>query len=141
MGEKHTFTIEAPYGTDDARVRKVLINRFPITRNWVNDDDAQFMDGIMRGDPRDPTKTTKQYMQWQRGPGATTPPKDMTGWVDTSLQNGIWLVLVIHGIEGIGSGAMPLQVVRTYLRGTSRASPISCGSPPTATRPSTSASG
>jgi peptidoglycan/xylan/chitin deacetylase (PgdA/CDA1 family) len=116
MGEPHTFTIEAPFGIGDDRVRKVLINRFPLTRNWVNDDDAQFMDGIMRGDPRDPTKTTKPYMQWQRGPGPTTPFEEMTGWVDTSLQNGIWLVLVIHGVEGIGSSAIPAERVRAYFQ-------------------------
>jgi peptidoglycan/xylan/chitin deacetylase (PgdA/CDA1 family) len=114
MGEQHTFTIEAPYGTADERVRKVLINRFPLTRNWVNDDDAQFMDGIMRGDPKDPTKTAKAYMQWQRGPGPTTPLEEMTGWVDTSLTNGIWLVLVIHGVEGIGSSPIPADRVRAY---------------------------
>jgi peptidoglycan/xylan/chitin deacetylase (PgdA/CDA1 family) len=32
MGEKHLFSIEAPYGIDDERVRKVLINRFPCPR-------------------------------------------------------------------------------------------------------------
>ena len=36
MGAKHLFSIEAPYGIDDERVRKVLINRFPLTRNWVS---------------------------------------------------------------------------------------------------------
>jgi len=114
MGDKHLFSIEAPYGIDDERVRKVLINRFPLTRNWVSDSDAEFMDGIMRGDRRDPAATTKPYMEWERGPVTATTVDEMKGWVDTSLKTGTWLVLVIHGIEGIGYQPLPTQNVREY---------------------------
>jgi hypothetical protein len=38
----------------------------------------------------------------------------MTGWVDTSLENGTWLVLVIHGIEGVGSSPLQTDRVRAY---------------------------
>jgi peptidoglycan/xylan/chitin deacetylase (PgdA/CDA1 family) len=114
MGEKHLFSIEAPYGIDDDRVRKVLINRFPLTRNWVSDADAEFMDGIMRGDSRDPAKTTKPYMEWERGPVTNTPLAEMTGWIDTSLDHGTWLVLVIHGVEGVGYQPIPAERLRAY---------------------------
>jgi hypothetical protein len=114
MGEKHLFSIEAPYGIDDERVRKVLINRFPLTRNWVSDSDAEFMDGIMRGDKRDPATSTKPYLEWERGPVTATTVDEMKGWVDTSIKTGTWLVLVIHGVEGIGYQPLPAQNVKEY---------------------------
>ena len=99
LGPKHTFSAEAPYGIDDPRVRPVVSSRFPLTRNWVLDD---FMDGFLRDDRRDPTTSTKEYVEWQRGPLTRTPMETMKGWVDTSIAHGIWLVLVFHGVEGIG---------------------------------------
>ena len=114
MGEKHLFSIEAPYGIDDERVRKVLINRFPLTRNWVSDTDAEFMDGIMRGDKRDPATSTKPYLEWERGPVTATTVDEMKGWVDTSLKTGAWLVLVIHGVDGVGYQPLPTQNVKDY---------------------------
>lgn len=111
LGPKHTFSIEAPYGIDDPRVSKPITTRFPIARNWVLDD---FMDGILRGDKRDPRQSTKEYMQWQRGPAAKTTVEEMKGWVNTSLETSVWLVLVFHGVEGIGYEALPTEVVRSY---------------------------
>jgi peptidoglycan/xylan/chitin deacetylase (PgdA/CDA1 family) len=111
MGEKHTFSIEASYGIHDARVEKILVPRFPLTRNWVTDS---FMDGILRGDNRDPAAMKKEYVQWQRGVITKTPVDQMTGWVDTSLATGAWLVLVIHGVEGIGWEPVPAAHLRAY---------------------------
>jgi peptidoglycan/xylan/chitin deacetylase (PgdA/CDA1 family) len=107
MGDRHLFSIEAPYGIDDERVRKLLINRFPLTRNWVSDSDGEFMDGIMRGDKRDPATSTKPYVEWERGPVTSTTVEEMTGWVDTSMKTGAWLVLVIHGVEAVGYQPLP----------------------------------
>jgi peptidoglycan/xylan/chitin deacetylase (PgdA/CDA1 family) len=114
MGEKHLFSIEAPYGIDDERVRNVLINRFPLTRNWVSDSDSEFMDGIMRGDKRDPASSTRPYVEWERGPVTATTVDEMKGWVDTSVKTGAWLVLVIHGIDGVGYQPLPTQNVKDY---------------------------
>src|SRR5262245_39306194 len=112
MGDKHLFSIEAPYGIDDERVRKLLINRFPLTRNWVSDSDGEFMDGIMRGDKRDPATSTKPYLEWERGPVTATTVEEMTGWVDTSMKTGAWLVLVIQGVEGVGYQPLPAANVK-----------------------------
>jgi hypothetical protein len=111
VGPRHTFSIECPYGIHDERVRPHAESRVPLTRNWVSDD---FMDGIMRGNSRHPKTSTKEYVQWQRGPHANTPLETMTGWVDTSLDHNAWLVLVFHGIEGIGYEALPTEIVRAY---------------------------
>ena len=112
MGDKHTFSIESSYGIHDARVEKILVPRFPLTRNWVTD---AFMDGIFRGDGRDPASMTREYVQWQRGLITKTPPEEMNGWIEKSLATGTWLVLVIHGIEGIGYEPVPAANLRAYL--------------------------
>ena len=114
MGEKHLFSIEAPYGISDEHSRQVVIARFPLVRNWVSDSDAEFMDGIMRGDKRDPATSTKPYMEWERGPVTATTVDEMKGWVDTSLKTGTWLVLVIHGVNGIGYEPLPTENVKAY---------------------------
>ena len=111
LGTKSQFSVEAPFGIDDPRVKDVVASRFPITRNWVLDD---FMAGILRGGRTDPTTSTKEYVQWQRGPLAATPLAEMKGWLDTSLDHGIWLVLVIHGIEGVGWEPITTENLRIY---------------------------
>ena len=111
MGEEHAFSIEASYGIHDPRVEKILVPRFPLTRNWVTD---AFMDGIFRGDDRDPATMKKEYVQWQRGPITKTSVEEMTGWVDKSLATETWLVLVIHGVEGIGYQPIPAAHLRAY---------------------------
>src|SRR5262245_54547189 len=112
MGPRHTFSLECPYGIHDERVRPHAEKRVPQTRNWVSD---KFMDEIIRGDRRDPTGSKHDYVQWQRGPVAKESLDTMKGWIDTSLGHGIWLVLVFHGIEGIGYEALPTEIVRAYL--------------------------
>ncbi|MBZ5619660.1 MAG: polysaccharide deacetylase family protein [Acidobacteriia bacterium] len=111
LGVKHTFSVEAPYGIDDPRVRTIVAARFPLTRNWVTDD---FMDGFLRDDRRDPTTSTREYVQWQRGPLSRTTLDAMKGWVDTSIGHGIWLVLVFHGVEGIGWEPLTTENMRAY---------------------------
>jgi hypothetical protein len=111
MGPAHAFSIEAAYGIHDRRVEEILVPRFPITRNWVTDP---FMEGILRGDARDPATSTTEYVQWQRGLLTRTRVDEMTGWADTSLATGAWLVLVIHGVEGIGYEPVPAAHLRAY---------------------------
>ncbi|MGH9629247.1 MAG: polysaccharide deacetylase family protein [Bryobacteraceae bacterium] len=111
MGPKHTFSVECPYGIHDERILPFVSPRYPLSRNWVTDE---FMEGIMRGDSKDPGDFNKEYVQWQRGPRAKTSLETMKGWVDTTVNNGLWLVLVFHGIEGIGWEALPTETVRAY---------------------------
>jgi hypothetical protein len=57
----------------------------------------------------------KEYIQWQRGPLSKTDPALMNSWVDDILtREDTWLVLVFHGIEGIGWEAIPEDRIRTY---------------------------
>jgi peptidoglycan/xylan/chitin deacetylase (PgdA/CDA1 family) len=109
MGPKHTFTAEIPYGIDDKRVSQIIASRFPLARNWVTDD---FMEGFMRSNWRDPTQSKKEYVQWQRGMASRTTREMIKGWIDTSNEHGIWLVLVIHGVEGIGYEPVTTETLR-----------------------------
>jgi hypothetical protein len=114
VGEKHTYSIEAPFGIRDARVRDLLTKEFLLTRNWVSDADGVFVEGIFRGNNKDVGTSTKPYVLWERGPVSNTTLEQMTGWVDTSLQHGTWLVLVVHGIEGIGYEPIPKDRITAY---------------------------
>jgi hypothetical protein len=38
----------------------------------------------------------------------------MKGWIDTSMKTGAWLVLVIHGVDGIGYQPLPTQNIKDY---------------------------
>jgi hypothetical protein len=93
------------------RLLPYLQGRVPLSRNWVTDS---FMDGILRGDNRDPGASTKEYVQWQRGPLTKTAWNEMTRWIDTSIDHGVWLVLVLHGIEGIGWEPLSTETLRNY---------------------------
>jgi peptidoglycan/xylan/chitin deacetylase (PgdA/CDA1 family) len=113
LGEKHTFSIESAYGIHDERVGRILVPRFPLTRNWIAESD-DFMEGIMRGDGKEPAASKLEYVQWQRGPITATPLEEMKGWVDTSVASGTRLVLVIHGIEGVGYQPLQTNKVRGF---------------------------
>ncbi len=111
LGYKHTLSVECPYGTHDERVIDIASQLFPFVRNSAPED---YIDEILRGDSRIPGKTDKEYIQWQRGPLSGTPYSVMTSWIDTSIRYNIWLVLVIHGIEGIGWEALSTETIQNY---------------------------
>jgi peptidoglycan/xylan/chitin deacetylase (PgdA/CDA1 family) len=99
LGYKHTLSIECPFGIEDERVLRTVFPTFPFVRNRANDD---CIDEILRSETRQPAPTAKAYIQWQRGALSETPFPLMTSWIDTSVRTRAWLVLVIHGVEGIG---------------------------------------
>jgi len=100
LGPKHTFTIECPYGTEDARVVRYALARYPASRNRLPEP---FLEELNRWNDKDPGISPKEYVQWQRGVLTATPMSLMNSWVDTIARHGnIWLVLVFHGIDGIG---------------------------------------
>jgi len=111
LGSRHTLSVECPYGTHDERVLNIAYPLFPFMRNSAPED---YIDEILRGHSRMPGKTDKEYIQWQRGPLSGTPYSDMTSWIDTSIQYNVWLVLVFHGIEGIGWEALPAETIQDY---------------------------
>lgn len=100
LGPKHTFSIECPYGTEDARAVRYALERYPASRNRMPEP---FLDEIDRSSDRDPVASSKPYVQWQRGALTKTPMALMKSWIDTVAgHDDMWLVLVFHGVDGIG---------------------------------------
>jgi peptidoglycan/xylan/chitin deacetylase (PgdA/CDA1 family) len=100
LGRKHTFTVECPFGTEDERVVRHALARYPASRNRLPEP---FLEELDRWNDQDPASSSKEYVQWQRGVLTATPMGEMKGWVDAiARRDNIWLVLVFHGVDGIG---------------------------------------
>jgi hypothetical protein len=64
---------------------------------------APYLEELNRSSKKQPGESQKEYVQWQRGPLTNISLDEMKGWIDTCIANdNIWLVLVFHGIDGIG---------------------------------------
>lgn len=100
LGDEHTFSAECPYGTENERVMEYAYEIYPALRNRMPEP---FLDELNRGSDLNPGGSEKEYVQWQRGPLTDIPMETMKSWVDTCLAHqNIWLVLVFHGVDGIG---------------------------------------
>jgi hypothetical protein len=114
LGPAYTFSAEVPFGIEDKRVMKF---GFPIYEALRNSMPEPWMQEINRGYKEQPGESSKEYVQWQRGPLSKTLMPLMKSWVDTSLaHDNIWLVLVFHGIEGIGWEPTPAQKLEEYFK-------------------------
>ena len=100
LGKKYTFSAECPYGTEDERVMQYAHRIYPALRNRMPET---YLEELNRSSDRQPGASQKEYVQWQRGPLTNTSMDLMKSWVDTCLtKDNIWLVLVFHGVDGIG---------------------------------------
>jgi hypothetical protein len=112
LGPEHIFSIECPYGTENERVMEFTLARYAAARNRMPEP---FLEEINRWNKMLPGSSDKEYVQWQKGPKSATPLEEMTSWIDTCTANdNIWLVLVFHGIEGIGWEPIPGSTIETY---------------------------
>ncbi|GJM29865.1 MAG: hypothetical protein DHS20C17_25000 [Cyclobacteriaceae bacterium] len=100
LGAKYTFSAECPFGTENPRVMEYALKVYPALRNRMPEP---YLDELNRSSQRLPGESDKEYVQWQRGPHTDTSMDLMKSWVDTSIvHDNIWLVLVFHGVDGIG---------------------------------------
>ena len=114
LGPRYTFSVEYPYGTEDKRVLERAFHIYPLVRNWMADKEVE---DIIRGDDKDPVSSKKDYVLWQRGALTKTPLFLMKKWVDlTARQGNVWLVLVFHGVDGIGWEPEPHQKFEEYFK-------------------------
>lgn len=112
LGEKHVFSAECPYGTEDERVMRFAYRYYPALRNRMPES---FLMELNRGSRKSPVNKEIEYVQWQRGALSSTPMQNMKAWVDTTAaMNNIWLVLVFHGVDGIGWEALSGSDLRIY---------------------------
>jgi peptidoglycan/xylan/chitin deacetylase (PgdA/CDA1 family) len=114
LGKKYTFTAEIPFGIEHPRAMKYSLPFYPALRNMMTDP---YMQEINRGYKTQPGSSNKDYVQWQRGATTKTPIELMRSWVDTTLvHDNIWLVLVFHGVDGVGYEALPHELLDTYFQ-------------------------
>lgn len=114
MGDKYTFSCEVPYGYENPRVMKIALKIYPALRNRMPEPWLKELDRFTRKTPGQPDK---DYIQWQRGATTKTPLPLMKSWVDTAVgRKDTWLVLVFHGIDGLGYEALPHTLLDTYFR-------------------------
>lgn len=100
VGARHTFSAEAPFGIEDERVMSYAYGIYPALRNRMPEP---WLDELNRSSQRDPSVSERPYVQWQRGILTATSGETMSSWLDTTKRDGrIWLVLTIHGVEGVG---------------------------------------
>ncbi|WP_304517138.1 polysaccharide deacetylase family protein [Cecembia rubra] len=115
LGRKFLFSAECPFGTENERVMEYALHLFPATRNRMPETWLEEINRSGRFDPKNDYGT--EYVQWQRGPLSQTSPELMNSWVDDILtRDDTWLVLVFHGIEGIGWEAIPESRIRDYFQ-------------------------
>ncbi|MGZ3929368.1 MAG: hypothetical protein ACXVJG_20575, partial [Mucilaginibacter sp.] len=114
MGAKYTFSAEVPYGYENERVMQIAYKIYPALRNRMPEP---WLKEIDRASKQTPGTTDKDYIQWQRGPLSKTPLSLMKSWVDTAAaKNNTWLVLVFHGIDGLGYEALPSTLLDEYFQ-------------------------
>jgi peptidoglycan/xylan/chitin deacetylase (PgdA/CDA1 family) len=100
IGPESIFTAEGPYGTENERVMEYAHKIYPALRNRMPEE---WLEEINRGSKMTPGESTKEYVQWQRGPLTRIDITQMKAWVDTTMSHdNNWLVLVFHGIENLG---------------------------------------
>ena len=112
LGERYTFSAEGPYGTEDERVMSYAYKIYPALRNRMPED---YLGELNRSSKTQPGSLNKEYVQWQRGATTKTPLPLMKSWVDTvAANNNNWLVLVFHGVDGVGWEALPHEMLQEY---------------------------
>lgn len=114
VGPKYTFSAEGPYGTENERAMEYMYKIYPALRNRMPEP---FLEELNRWNKMNPGISKKEYVQWQRGATTKTPLPLMKSWVDTVAANhNNWLVLVFHGVDGIGYEALSHELLEEYFR-------------------------
>jgi len=114
LGGKYTFSSEVPYGYENARVMRIAYKIYPALRNRMPE---AWLTELDRPSKQTPVVNDKDYVQWQREVNTRAPLPLMKSWVDTAVaRKDTWLVLVIHGVEGLGYEARPVSLLDAYFQ-------------------------
>lgn len=114
LGPEYTFSAECPYGTENERVMQYAYKVYPALRNRMPEP---YLEELNRWNKMNPGESKNEYVQWQRGATTKTPLPMMKSWVDTVAANdNNWLVLVFHGVDGIGYEALPHELLDEYFQ-------------------------
>lgn len=114
MGAKYTFSTEVPYGYENERVMKIAYKIYPALRNRMPEP---WLTELDRPSRKTPAVNNKDYVQWQRECNTRAPLPLMKSWVDTAAaRKDTWLVLVIHGVDGLGYEALSHNLLDEYFQ-------------------------
>ncbi|WP_259069836.1 polysaccharide deacetylase family protein [Mucilaginibacter sp. X4EP1] len=114
MGEQYTFSTEVPYGYENERVMQIAYKIYPALRNRMPEP---WLKEIDRPSKQTPGNSDKDYIQWQREANTRSPLPLMKSWVDTTTgRKDTWLVIVIHGVDGLGYEALPSTLLDEYFQ-------------------------
>lgn len=114
LGKKHVFSGEVPYGTENKRAVNYASKVFQALRNGISEP---FLKEYHRSSRENPVSEGTEYVQWQRGAVRRTGMPLMKSWVDTAaVRDNMWLVLVFHGVDGIGWEALSSQYLDEYFQ-------------------------
>ncbi len=114
LGLKHAFSAEVPFGTENRRALEYAHKVYPALRNRMPEF---YLKELNRGNSENPRSAEMEYVQWQRGATTKTSLTLMKSWIDTtSINDNIWLVLVLHGVDGIGWEALGSNLLEDYFR-------------------------
>ncbi|MGE5420726.1 MAG: polysaccharide deacetylase family protein [Chloroflexota bacterium] len=112
LGKKHIYSGEVPYGTENKRAIDYASTVYPALRNGLREP---FLKEYHRSSRENPEGDGYEYIQWQRGAVRRTGMPLMKSWVDTTAaHDNMWLVLVFHGVDGIGWEALTSQYLEEY---------------------------
>lgn len=112
LGKEYTFSAEGPYGTEDERAMSYAYKIYPALRNRMPEE---YLGELNRASKVQPGTIDKEYVQWQRGAVKKTDLPLMKSWIDTVVaHDNNWLVLVFHGVDGIGWEALPGSLLKEY---------------------------
>jgi len=114
MGEQYTFSTEVPYGYENERVMQIAYKIYPALRNRMPEP---WLTELDRPSRKTPAVNKLDYVQWQRECNTHSPLPLMKSWVDTAAaRRDTWLVLVIHGVDGLGYEALPSTMLDEYFQ-------------------------
>lgn len=112
LGPLHTFSAQVPYGTENDRAMVFAHNIYPALRNRMPEP---FLTELNRWNRQTPGSAGGEYVQWQREARTFTSLPLKKSWVDTTAaHDNVWLVLVYHGVDGIGWDALPGEMLEEY---------------------------
>ena len=112
LGPRHTFSAQVPYGTENDRAMEFAHTIYPALRNRMPEP---FLTELNRWNRQNPGSADREYVQWQREARTSTSLPLKKSWVDTTAtHDNVWLVLVYHGVDGIGWDALPGKMLEEY---------------------------
>lgn len=98
LGTEHTFSLATPFGAHSEHTLTYADTLHKVVRNSLRDENIK---EINRWNKFFPAWT--EYVCQRRTPVTQTPMPEMKSWIDDVMEkDNQWLVLIFHGVDGIG---------------------------------------